>query len=105
MVKKNIETKRENLSDLLAGLRKVADVQGFAIVSRDGLMVAADLSKGVDEETFAAMSAAMYGAADTAMSELKRGQLKEILARAIDMFRGTVEECSPMTSFDGDGSK
>src|SRR3990172_2112322 len=73
------ETKQEKLVELLKELRKVGEMQGSAVVSRDGLIIAADLSKDVDEETFAAMSAAMQGAAETAVSELKKGRLNEII--------------------------
>ena len=76
------ETKQEQLVGILKGLRKVADMQGSAAVSRDGLIIAADLSKDIDEETFAAMSAAMQGAAETAVSELKKGSLDEIMIDA-----------------------
>src|SRR3972149_5531145 len=73
------ETKQERLVEILKSLRKVGDIQGSAAISRDGLVIAADLSKDVDEETFAAMSAAMQGAAETAVSELKKGRLNEII--------------------------
>ena len=70
-----IPTKKEQLTEILQSLRKIGDVQGSSVVSRDGLVVASDLSQDIDEETFAAMSAAMQGAAETAVSELKQGDL------------------------------
>jgi len=73
-----VETKQDKLVEILKGLRKVSDIQSSAVVSRDGLIIAADISKDVDEETFAAMSAAMQGAAETAVSELSCGKLNEI---------------------------
>ena len=76
------ETKQEKLVEILQGLRKVSAMQGSAVISRDGLTIAADMPKDVDEETFAAMSAAMQGAAETAISELKQGGLNQIIIDA-----------------------
>src|SRR3990172_8718876 len=76
------EKKQEKLVEVLKELRKVGEMQDSAVVSRDGLIIAADLSKDVDEETVAAMTAAMQGAAETAVSELKKGRLNQILIDA-----------------------
>ena len=73
------ETKKEQLTDILQGLRKIGGIKSSAVISRDGLMVAADLSKNVDADTFAAMSAAMQGAAETAINELRQGELRQIV--------------------------
>ncbi len=77
-----METKKEKLVEILSGLKEIGDIQGSSVVSRDGLVIASDLSKDVDEETFAAMSAAMQGAAETAVSELKQGELNQIIVDA-----------------------
>lgn len=77
-----IETKKEKLVEILKEIRKVGDVQGSSVISVDGLVIASDLSNDVDEETFAAMSAAMQGAAETAVSELEQGELNEIVIDA-----------------------
>ena len=76
------ETKKEQLETILSGLKKTGGVKGSAVISRDGLIVASDLSENVDADTFAAMSAAMQGAAETAASELKQGNLKQIIVEA-----------------------
>ena len=76
------ETKKEQLTEILQNLRKIGDIQGSSVISRDGLVIASDLSKSTDEETFAAMSAAMQGAAETAVSELKQGALNQIIIDA-----------------------
>ena len=76
------DTKKEKLTEILQSLRKIGDIQGSSVISRDGLTIASDLSKDVDEETFAAMSAAMQGAAETAVSELKQGNLNQIIIDA-----------------------
>ncbi len=82
-----IETKKEKLTEILQSLRKIGDIQGSSVISRDGLVIASDLSKSVDEETFAAMSAAMQGAAETAVDELKQGNLNQII---IDANKGKI---------------
>ena len=76
------ETKQEKLVLMLKELRKVSDIEGSAAVSRDGLIIAADLSKDVDEETFAAMSATMLGAAETATTELGKGIPQRIIVES-----------------------
>lgn len=76
------DTKKEKLTEILQNLRKMGDIQGSSVISRDGLVIASDLSKSIDEETFAAMSAAMQGAAETVVSELKQGELKQIIVDA-----------------------
>jgi len=81
------DTKKDRLIKILKDLRKIGNLQGSSVISRDGLVIASDLSKDVDEETFAAMSAAMQGAAETAASELKKGELKEII---IDAAKGKI---------------
>ena len=60
----------------------MGDVVGSAVISTEGLLIASDLGENLEGETFAAMSAAMQGAADTAVSELKQGTLKQIIVDA-----------------------
>jgi len=63
----------EMLEKVLSELGRTGDIEASAIVSRDGLLMASDIPKSVHAETFAAMSATMLGAAETAVSELKKG--------------------------------
>ncbi len=72
-------SKNEMLMKIIKELRKVGDIEGSSIVSRDGLIIASDLLADVDTKTFAAMSAAMTGAAETATSELKKGNPDQII--------------------------
>jgi predicted regulator of Ras-like GTPase activity (Roadblock/LC7/MglB family) len=76
------DTKKDGLVKILQELRKIGNVLGSSVISTDGLPIASDLGADVDEDTFAAMSAAMQGAADTAVSELKQGELKQIIVEA-----------------------
>ncbi len=64
---------RSQLEDILKEMKSTGDVEASAIVSRDGLLIAADISSSVNADAFAAMSATMLGAAETAMSELGKG--------------------------------
>ena len=73
------ETKKEQLETVLSGLKKIGGIRSSAVISRDGLVIAADLSKNVNADTFAAMSAAMQGAAETAISEMKQGEINQII--------------------------
>jgi len=76
------DTTKEKLIEVLRSLRKIGDIRGSSVISRDGLIIASDLLKDIDEDTFAAMSAAMQGAAETAVSELKQGTLNQIIVDA-----------------------
>lgn len=80
-------TKKDQLIEILQNLKKIGETLGSSVISRDGLIIASDLTKDVDEETFAAMSAAMQGAAETAVSELKQGELNQII---IDAQKGKI---------------
>ena len=64
------ESKKERLSGSLAALAGAGGIEGAAVITRDGLLIVSNLADNVDAETFAAMSAAMMGAAETAVSEL-----------------------------------
>ena len=76
------ESKKDKLTKILKELDSIGDVIGSAVVSTEGLCIAADIGEGVDEDTFAAMSAAMQGAAETAAAELKQGRLRQIIVDA-----------------------
>jgi predicted regulator of Ras-like GTPase activity (Roadblock/LC7/MglB family) len=80
------KSKKEELLDVLKEFGDVGDVDGSAIITRDGLLISSDLPRDVDAETFAAMSATMFGAAETAVLELKQGDVKRVISEA--------EECT-----------
>ncbi len=62
------------LNKILDDTKKVGGVESAVIVSRDGLLIASNfLSSSARAETFAAMSATMLGAAETATTELGKG--------------------------------
>ncbi len=58
-----------------------ADIQGSAVISIDGLMIASALPSSVDEEMISAMSAAMLLLGDRTAKELKRGELEQVIVK------------------------
>lgn len=74
--------KSEILSAILRKINGISDVEGAAIVTRDGLLIVSEISSSVDSETFAAMSATMFAAAETALSELKKGGVERVLVES-----------------------
>ncbi|RJS78702.1 hypothetical protein CW711_04680 [Candidatus Bathyarchaeota archaeon] len=67
------------IEDVLSDLRKVGGINASAAVTRDGLLIASDVMGEIDAETFAAMTATMTGAAETAMSEVKAGDVRRVI--------------------------
>lgn len=68
-----MSTVMDMLTELLQDLKSVGSIEATAIISRDGLLIASDIPSGFNAETFAAMSATMLGAAETATAELDKG--------------------------------
>ena len=66
------------LRDLQAG---TPDVEGSAVVSVDGLMMASALPADVDPDRVAAMSAAMLSLGERIAGELSRGAMEEVYVR------------------------
>ena len=77
-------TKSEQLTGVLATLRKSPGVEGSALLSRDGIPVVADLPASYSRETFSAMTAAMLGAAETAMIEIGRNVPDRLILENVD---------------------
>jgi hypothetical protein len=78
------ETKTEKLVQTLKDLKQNGGISGAAIVTKDGLLVASELSEDIDGETLAAMTATMTGAAETAMSELKKKEIERVIVESKD---------------------
>ena len=68
-----VKNERENIENILRQLLSIGEVEGVAVVSRDGLLIADVLPKNIDAEIFSSMSATMHGSAETAISELNKG--------------------------------
>ena len=58
-----------------------ADIEASAVISIDGLMMAALLPAGMDEDRVGAMSAAMLSLGDRTAKELTRGELEQVLIK------------------------
>jgi len=63
------------------------DIEASAVVSGDGLTIAAVLGEGVDPDRFGAMCASLLALAARAAQEISRGQLKQVL---VEGERGTM---------------
>ena len=68
------------------------DVQGAALVSPDGLTLAATLPGGMDDERVSAMSAAMLSLGERIGSELARGTIDRIFVEGKTGF-GILTSC------------
>lgn len=70
------------LSSILSDLNGTsADIEASAVISTDGLMMAAELPSGMDEDRVGAMSAAMLSLGDRTAQELARGSLEQVLIK------------------------
>ena len=58
-----------------------ADIEASAVVSTDGLMMAALLPANLDEDRVGAMSAALLSLGDRTARELARGELEQVLIK------------------------
>jgi predicted regulator of Ras-like GTPase activity (Roadblock/LC7/MglB family) len=58
-----------------------ADIEASAVISTDGLMMAALLPSSMDEDRVGAMSAAMLSLGDRTSRELARGGLEQVLVK------------------------
>jgi predicted regulator of Ras-like GTPase activity (Roadblock/LC7/MglB family) len=81
MTKSRTERMVDRLRDLQAG---TPDIEGSAVVSVDGLMMASALPSDVEEDRVAAMSAAMLSLGERIADELKRGNLDEVYIHGDD---------------------
>jgi Uncharacterized distant relative of homeotic protein bithoraxoid len=78
-VVKMAKTKQERLEEVLQDLDRMSNIEGSAIVSRDGLVIVSHLPTRVVRESFSAMSATMLGAGETAMMELARDPPERVM--------------------------
>ncbi|WP_424358324.1 roadblock/LC7 domain-containing protein [Methanocella sp. MCL-LM] len=80
-------TMEDRSGKLGAVLRKLNEsgIEASAVVSRDGFILQSELQAGEEEKAaFAAMAAAVLGAAETATSELKQGVPRRVIIEAGD---------------------
>jgi len=70
---------RDVLKGILMEFNKNSGAIASALVTRDGILISSALPEDVDAEAFAAMTATMMGAAETAFSELKAGAAERVI--------------------------
>ena len=58
-----------------------ADIEASAVISMDGLMMAAAMPANLDEDRVGAMSAAILSLGDRTSKELARGELEQVLIK------------------------
>jgi len=75
---------RESVEPILSELKKTGKVDATAVVSRDGILIGAEIPPEVHGETFAIMSATMLGAAITANSELNKNMPSKVVVESDD---------------------
>jgi len=70
------------LTSILSDLNGTsADIDASAVISTDGLVMAAALPADMDEDRVGAMSAAMLSLGDRTAQELARGDLDQVLVK------------------------
>ena len=72
----------EKINKLLVEALALEYVEAVAVVRRDGIMVTAQFPQNVDERAIAAMVAAIMGTAETAVVELNKGRLTNVIVSA-----------------------
>ncbi len=71
-------SKEEQLTQILRNLHtSTPDIEGAAVISMDGLIIASSLPASVEEDTVSAMSAALYGIGSKT-AELQRGEVEQL---------------------------
>ncbi|HIE34396.1 MAG TPA: hypothetical protein EYP86_04595 [Candidatus Altiarchaeales archaeon] len=74
MEPKKIESKRDRLSNLLREIElSVRSIRAIALITKDGLPVSMKLPSDIDTIAFTGISAALYGATESAMHQIKGG--------------------------------
>ena len=75
-------SRAENMNRAIRALSTTTpDVEAAAVVDSDGLMMASSLPQDIDEESVAAMSAALLGISERISMELGRGDFQLNLVR------------------------
>ncbi len=72
----------ERLKETLNSLQSTsADIEGCAVVSEDGLIIASSLQQSMEEDHVAAMSAVMLSMGNRIVRELQRGDLEQLFVK------------------------
>jgi len=85
----------ENLAKTLKTLvNNTPDIEGAALIDNDGLMIASSLDADTDDDSVAAMSAALLGLGERITTELERGSFELVMLRGGDGYAVLVR-CGP----------
>jgi uncharacterized protein len=72
----------DHLNNILSTLNgSSADIEASAVISKDGLMMASLMPRGLDPDRVGAMSAALLSLGERTLSELERGDLDQVLVK------------------------
>lgn len=72
-------SREEQLSQILKNLySSTPDIEGAAVISMDGLVIASSLPAAVEEDRISAMTAALYGIGLRTAEELQRGKVEQL---------------------------
>jgi len=72
-------TTEEQLTQILKRLQTgTPDIEGAAVISMDGLVMASSLPAEAEEDRVSAMSAALYGIGTRTVEELQRGDIEQL---------------------------
>lgn len=75
-------SKMDALKSILSSLSSCsADIEASAVVSTDGLLMASNFPAGMDEESIAAMTAALLAMGERSVRELARGELEQVFIK------------------------
>ncbi|HIH45378.1 MAG TPA: hypothetical protein HA257_10030 [Candidatus Methanoperedenaceae archaeon] len=75
-------TTTEMIGSILGELTRNCEVDACAVISRDGLLVRVNPQSILQAETFAAMTATMFGAADAMMSSFELGSTSRVICES-----------------------
>ena len=88
-------SRSESITKLIKTLStNTPDVEGAALVDNDGLMIASALGQDLDEDSVAAMGAALLGLGERIVAELGRGQFELVMIRG-DVGFVIMTRCGP----------
>lgn len=75
-------SRSEQIARLIKGLATTTpDVEGSAVIDNDGLMIASAMSQDNDDDSVAAMAAALLGLGERIVGELARGEFETVMVR------------------------
>lgn len=72
----------DSFEKVLSNLKRVDGIESVTIATRDGLLIAGTMLMGTHPETFAAMSAVMFGAAETTTSDFKTSSVNRVIVES-----------------------